>query len=194
MYGPVIQGKLVRLRAPKPDDAAVMIAWFEDMEVTRLLLLQHPPSIAMENEWLERAARNPDEVLWTVEHQGAAVGTTHIHLIDWKNGFGTTGTIIGDKALWGKGLGREVMQLRARYAFTQLPLRKLKSGFIDGNDSSARAQAAAGYREVGRYRADMFVDGRWRDHVMTEVLREDWEKAQGSTGQDERRRDGKARH
>jgi RimJ/RimL family protein N-acetyltransferase len=30
---------------------------------------------------------------------------------------------------------------------------------------------------VGRHRADMFVDGRWRDHVITEVLREDWLKA-----------------
>jgi hypothetical protein len=26
----------------------------------------------------------------------------------------------------------------------------------------------------------MFVDGEWRDHVMTEVLREEWEKAQFS--------------
>jgi RimJ/RimL family protein N-acetyltransferase len=61
--------------------------------------------------------------------------------------------------------------------FTQLPLRKLKSAYLEGNEASARAQAAAGYREAGRYRADMFVDGRRRDHVMTEVLREDWEKA-----------------
>jgi RimJ/RimL family protein N-acetyltransferase len=180
VYGPVIQGKLVRLRPPKPEDAAVMIAWFEDTEVTRLLLLRNPPSLEMENEWLDRAARNPDEVLWVVEHKGATVGTTHIHLIDWKNGFGTTGTIIGDKLLWAKGLGRETMQLRTRYAFTQLPLRKLKAGYIDGNDASARAQAAAGYREIGRHHADMFVDGKWRDHVMTEVMREDWEKAEAA--------------
>jgi RimJ/RimL family protein N-acetyltransferase len=29
---------------------------------------------------------------------------------------------------------------------------------------------------VGRFRADRFVDGRWVDEVMTEVLREDWLK------------------
>jgi ribosomal-protein-alanine N-acetyltransferase len=177
MNGPVIQGKLVSLRPPRPDDAAVMITWFEDMEVTRFLLLRHPPSIEMEKEWLDRMARSPDDVVWVIESQGRAVGTTAIHLIDWKNGSATTGTVIGDKSVWGKGLGRELMRLRARYAFTQLPLRKLKSAYVDGNDASAKAQAAAGYREVGRYRADTFVDGRWRDHVVTEVLREDWEKA-----------------
>jgi len=180
MYGPVIQGKLVRLRPPRPDDAAVMITWFEDMEVTRYLLLRHPPGIDAEKEWLDRMARDPDQVVWVVEHRGKTVGTTAIHAIDWKNGSGTTGTIIGDKAVWGKGLGRELMQLRAGYAFMQLPLRKLKSAYIDGNEASARAQAAAGYREAGRFEKDMFVDGEWRDHVMTEVLREEWEKAQGS--------------
>jgi RimJ/RimL family protein N-acetyltransferase len=72
------------------------------------------------------------------------------------------------------------MQLRTRYAFTQLPLRKLKAGYFDGNEASAKAQAASGYREIGRHHADLFVDGKWRDHVMTEVMREDWEKAQGA--------------
>ena len=173
MYGPVIEGKLVRLRPPKADDAAVMITWFEDMEVTRFLLRRHPPSIDEEKEWLEKMARDPDHVLWVVEHKGRAVGVTGIHQINWRDGFGTTGTIIGDKSVWGKGLGRELMRVRARYAFSQLPLRKLKSAYLEGNDASARAQAAAGYREVGRHRMDMFVDGKWRDHILTEVLRED---------------------
>jgi RimJ/RimL family protein N-acetyltransferase len=176
MYGPVIEGKLVRLRPPRPDDAAVMITWFEDMEITRFLLRRNPPSIDEEKEWLEKMARDPDQVIWVVEHKGKPVGNTAIHAIDWRNGSGTTGTVIGDKTVWGKGLGRELMQLRTRYAFTELPLRKLKSAYLEGNEASARAQASAGYREVGRHRKDMFFGGKWLDHVMTEVLREDWEK------------------
>ena len=177
MYGPVIEGKLVRLRPPRPEDAAVMITWFEDMEVTRFLLLRNPPGIEAEKEWIDKTSRDPNEIVWVIEHEDGAVGTTAIHDIDWKNGFGTTGTVIGHKVAWGKGLGREVMQLRTRYAFTQLTLRKLKAAYLDGNQASARAQAASGYREVGRHHADMFIDGKWRDHVLTEVMREDWIKA-----------------
>ena len=70
------------------------------------------------------------------------------------------------------------MQLRTTYAFTQLPLRKLKAAYLEGNEASARAQAAAGYREVGRWRGDRFVDGGWIDLILTEVLRDDWAKAQ----------------
>jgi RimJ/RimL family protein N-acetyltransferase len=174
MYGPVLQGKLVRLRPPRPEDAAVMMGWFEDLEATRFLALRNPPSIEMEKEWIENQAKDPNSVTWVIELEGNAIGTTGIREIDWKNGFGTTGTLIGDRSQWRKGIGGEVMALRARYAFTQLPLRKLKSSYFDGNEASGRAQAAAGYREVGRHRADRFLDGRWVDEIITEVLREDW--------------------
>jgi len=174
MYGPLLQGKLATLRPPRPDDADTMIKWFEDLEVTRFLELRHPLSLVVERDWLDRMARDPDEILWVVEHEGRAVGSTGIHHIDWKHGIGTTGTAIGDKTAWGKGLGGEVMRLRAEYAFTQLPLRKLKSAYIDGNEASGRAQAACGYVQVGRHKAERFVDGQWRDEILTELMRDDW--------------------
>jgi ribosomal-protein-alanine N-acetyltransferase len=179
MYGPLIQGTLVKLRPPRPEDAEVMIHWFEDVEVTRFLELRHPPSIELEKEWLDKVARDANEVIWVIEHDGQAVGTTGIHRIDWKHGIGTTGTLIGDKSVWGKGLGRELMRLRAEFAFMQLPLRKLKSAYLDGNEASGRAQAACGYQRVGRERAERFVDGRWVDMILTELIREDWETARG---------------
>jgi RimJ/RimL family protein N-acetyltransferase len=176
MYGPILRGKLVTLRPPKPEEPEQIITWFEELDVTRFLKLRFPPSLEFEKEFLDRMARDPDAVWWAVEHEGRLVGGTSIVRIDWKHGHGTTGTVIGDKKAWGKGLGRELMQLRAEYAFTQLPLRALRSGYIDGNEASARAQKSAGYREVGRWHQDAFVDGEWRDHVLTEMLREDWEK------------------
>ncbi len=177
MYGPVIRGKLVTLRPPRAEDADAMPAWFEDLEVTRFLLLRHAPSLEMEKEFLDKIARDPNVVWWVVEHDGRAVGGTGIHDIDWKNGSGTTGTVIADKAVWGKGLGRELMRLRAEYAFMQLPLRKLKSAYLDGNVASARAQKSAGYKEVGRLREERFIDGEWRDEILTELMRDDWERS-----------------
>lgn len=180
MYGPVLQGKLVRLRPPTAEDAAAMSTWFDELEVTRFLELRHPPSVEMEKEFIDRMARDANVVFWAVEVDGRLVGGTGIVDIDWKHGYGTTGTVIADRAVWGKGVGRELMQLRAEYAFTQLPLRKLKSAYIEGNVASSRAQRAAGYREVGRWRKDRFIDGEWRDHVLTEVLREEWEASRAA--------------
>src|SRR5258708_26369667 len=146
MDGRVIQGKLARLRPPNADGALAIGSWFDDLEATRFLGRRNPPSVETEKEWLEIIAKDPDSVVWVVEVDGRAVGRTGIRESDWKNGFGCTGTMIGDRSLWGRGIGREVMQLRARYAFVQLPLRKLKSSYFDGNMARGRAQAAAGYR------------------------------------------------
>lgn len=175
MYGPVIEGKRLRLRPPRAEDAPVMITWFEDMEVTQYLFVRTPPSLEQEKDWLDARAKDPDSIFWVIEVDGKAAGSTGIQMIDWKNGFGLTGTVIGDKKVWGKGVGGELMKLRADFVFRQTPLRKLKSGYLEGNEASARAQAACGYVQVGRWRKDRFVDGEWRDLILTELMREEWE-------------------
>src|SRR5207249_7716219 len=70
MYGPVIQGKLVRLRPPRAEDAEVMITWFDDLEVTRFIMRRHPPSIEEEKTWLENLAKDPNVIQRVVEFQG----------------------------------------------------------------------------------------------------------------------------
>jgi RimJ/RimL family protein N-acetyltransferase len=159
-----------------------MITWFEDQEVTARMKRRFPLSLEEEQEWLKRTAADPDSILWVIEYEGRAIGTTGIHFIDWANGRGKTGTIIGDKSAWGKGIAREAMQLRARFAFQELPLRKLTSSYLESNEASRRAQASAGYREVGRYRRQFFREGRWLDEVLTELMREDWEMRAGAAG------------
>ena len=174
MFGPVILGKLITLRPPRAEEAPAMVSWFEDPEITRFLLLQFPPSLAAEQDWIATMAKAPDHVIWGIERGKKLIGTTGLHQINWPNQRAGTGTVIGDKSAWHKGIATEVMALRTRYAFTQLPLRKLHSSVIDGNEASWRAQHKVGYREVGRYREHEFRDGRWRDEILTEVLKSDW--------------------
>jgi ribosomal-protein-alanine N-acetyltransferase len=176
MYGPIIQGSQFRLRPPRQEDAAVMTEWFADQEVTAWLAARMSMSVEAERAWLHQVEESRDTILWVIEHESRPVGTTSIGAIDWANQHGTTGTLIGDKTAWGRGIGGELMRLRADYAFLQHPLGKLKSGYLEGNEASRRAQLASGYREVGRLRREYFRDGRWLDHVLTEMLREDWER------------------
>lgn len=177
MYGPIIQGSQFRLRPPRLEDAPTMVEWFADQEVTALLNMRMAMSVEAEEAWLRRAQDASDLISWVIEHEGRCVGTTGIMAIDWANQHGTTGTLIGDKTVWGRGIARELMRLRADYAFTQQPFGKLKSGYLEGNEASRRAQLGAGYREVGRLHREHFRDGRWLDHILTELLREDWEQA-----------------
>ena len=98
MFGPVIRGTLVMLRPPLIEEAALMNGWFEDMEVTRFLLVRFPPGLAAEKEWIETMAKAPDHVLWGIEREGHLIGVTGLHQIDWANQRAGTGTLIGDKS------------------------------------------------------------------------------------------------
>jgi RimJ/RimL family protein N-acetyltransferase len=157
------------------EDAEVMVRWFEDMEVTARLSMRFPPSMDQELDWLRQIATAPNRIIWVIEQDGRAIGTTALMEIDWQHQRAMTGTLIGDKAAWGKGIARELMRIRADYAFTELPLRKLVSSYLEGNEASRRAQAAAGYREIGRRHQEHFRDGRWIDEILTELHREDWQ-------------------
>lgn len=176
MFGPTLRGKLGMLRRPRVEEARLMAAWFESVEVTQFLTLTRPPSIKQEEEWLESRARDASCIVWAIEFDRQLVGVSSIEAIDWINQHGTTGTVIGPKSAWRKGLATEMMQLRTEYAFTQTTLRKLKSGYLGDNYGSAKAQEKAGYKIVGVQRQEYFRNGHWIDHVVTEILREDWAK------------------
>ena len=178
MYGPTLIGQLVILRAPKLEEAAAIISWFQDLEVTRTILRRFPMSVEDERDWLASMSKAPNDVTWAIEASGRLVGVTGIHQIDWISRHGTTGIIIGDKSAWGKGFATETMALRTAYAFRELNLHKLNSAFLEGNEASWKAMQKAGYRQVGRRREQSWRDGRWVDEILTEVLRADWEKAE----------------
>lgn len=175
MYGPVLRGTKVTMRPPEEADAARFLEWFADTEVTRYLGRRMVPALFQEEEFLKRIGESKNDVFWMLEAEGRAVGASGIHQIDWVNAHGSTGTMIGDRSMWRKGIGSESMALRTAYAFDQLNLHKLTSGAFMENEPSKRGLQKAGYRETGVEREHFFREGRWHDHWQCELLRSDWE-------------------
>ena len=178
MYGPVLVGTKVTLRPPVDSDAELFVAWFGDLDVTRYLLRRFAVGQLQEEGFLKKLGESTTDVFWMLEADGVAIGATGIHQIDWLHAHGTTGIMIGVKSEWGKGRASEAMQLRTDYAFRQLNLHKLTSGAFAENEPSKRALLKAGYREVGIEREHFFREGRWHDHWLCEVHRDEWERTQ----------------
>jgi len=177
MLGPVLRGSLVTLRPPDESDPARFVEWFADMEATRYLAHRFGMALSQEEGWFTKIGESKDDVIWIIEAEGRAIGTSGIHRIDWLNANAITGTFIGDRSAWRKGYGGEAMALRTEYAFRWLNLHKLTSGALAENEPSRRALLKAGYREVGMQREHSFREGRWHDHWLCELLRSDWERA-----------------
>jgi RimJ/RimL family protein N-acetyltransferase len=183
MLGPILEGERVRLEPPRPEYLAAYQRWFADMEVTRYLLYRFPFTVKAEEEWLEQVGKDPSQVMWAIvlKHNGRLIGNAALERIDWRNRRGESGTVIGEKDEWGKGYAGEAMRLRTRYAFRELGLETVTTRVVVANDASRRGLERAGYRPAGVLRHHYFVDGRWHDAWIGEILRDEWEATQERT-------------
>ena len=178
MFGPTLRGERCTLRPPRKEEAATYIEWFKDPDVIRYTLQVGPMSIWQEEDFIKRMAEEQNAISWVIEVDGRPIGWTGVGGINWRNGNGESGIVIGDKSFWRRGVASEAMQLRTAFCFRELNLHKLRTRAYMENVASRRALAKAGYRESGIQREEAFRDGRWHDIWCGEVLREDWEKAQ----------------
>ncbi len=103
------------------------------------------------------------------------VGHMGIHDINLRNGFATTGSVIGDPRGRTGGCGTEAKLLLMYHAFKVLGLRKLISGAKYWNGASMGHLIKCGYKVVGRYHRHHLHEGKHIDECLLEVFREDWE-------------------
>jgi RimJ/RimL family protein N-acetyltransferase len=178
MFGPVLKGEHVTLRPADDSDPPRFVPWFADMEVTRYLGRRGAAALYQEVDFFKKVGESKTDVLWIIEADGEAVGATGIHEIDWPNAHAVTGTVIGRKDRWGKGIATEAMRLRTRYAFHELNLTKLMTEVFVDNAASRKALERNGYKSVGIHRHHFFSGGKWHDVWLGEVLREEWEGTQ----------------
>jgi RimJ/RimL family protein N-acetyltransferase len=145
------------------------VNWMNDPEATQWLAVGDLPMTRLaEREWFERNMKSEaEDVSFAIETlESRHIGFSQIFRIDWRNGVGSTGTLIGDPEDRGKGYGSDAARVRARYAFDVLNLRLLISGAFDGNAPSLKMLRNAGYRECGRIPRRHWKRGAYRDEIL----------------------------
>ena len=176
MFGPVMAGERVRLEPPRGEYAPAYLRWFADREVTRYLMVRYPTSPKKQDEWLEQMAASSDDVLWAMVRasDGGLIGNLGLHQIVWRHQRAELGYVIGERDQWGKGFATEAVALATSYAFLELALQKVWASVIAPNEASRRALERNGYRQCAVFRRDRYVEGRWHDLWVGEILRDEW--------------------
>ena len=176
MFGPVMAGERVRLEPPRSEYAATYLRWFADREVTRYLMVRNPTTLKKQEEWLEQMAASPNDVVWAVVRAGDStlIGNLGLHGIRWRHQNVEIGYVIGERDQWGKGCATEAIALATSYAFLELGLQKVWATVTAANEASRRALERNGYKPCALFRRDRYVEGRWHDLWVGEILRDEW--------------------
>ena len=114
-----------------------------------------------------------DSVSFAIEVEGLYIGHCSLHDFDETSRNCELSVEIGDRLYWGKGYGREVVNLLVDYAFTHRQMNRVWLKTHSENERAIRCYAACGFVEEGRLRQQIWINGRYVDRVYMGLLKED---------------------
>lgn len=175
---PMLRAERVYLRAAERSDIPLFVRWLNDAETASYVSMRAPMSVAMEEQWFNRMldSQAKDAYLFVIcrLEDDTAIGTTSLFNIDRVNGNAGIGISIGEKELWGKGLGTDAMNALLDFGFGNLRLERLWLEVYDHNDRARRSYEKCGFVLEGRQRHAVYKGGRFIDVDLMAVLRGEW--------------------
>jgi RimJ/RimL family protein N-acetyltransferase len=127
-------------------------------------------------DWLDFHRRCTDEVLWAIAERTSnrCVGHVGLYKIDHRIRSAEFAILIGDRSLWGQGLGRTCTTKVVDYGFRDLNLNRIQLTVLASNERATRLYRSFGFREEGRMRQAQFKEGKYVDLLIMALLREDY--------------------
>jgi len=167
------EGRLIRLRAMEEDDLPRINAGIWDPEVSQYLSVAWPEPLAGTREWWERSRTSDRDAGFVIETlSGEFLGGCGLHQVSARNRSAVLGIWLA-KPHWEKGYGSDAVRTLCRFAFREMNLQRIELGVLETNPRGRRAYEKVGFKEEGRLRRFMFVDGRHVDMILMGLLAED---------------------
>lgn len=165
---PVLQGPRVRLQAMQPEDITrVHVGWLNDAEVVRYSnqrFVHHSlPSCARYQAGFAGSSNLYASVRLVGCDQRVGTLTAYRSL---RHGTADIGILIGERSVWGQGLGLEAFKLLADWLASQPGLRKLSCGTLACNHAMLKIAQHAGFAREAVRVAQEVVDGQPTDIVL----------------------------
>jgi RimJ/RimL family protein N-acetyltransferase len=168
------------LRAHSLEHVDAFVRWSVDPEVHDLSDDNpRPPSPEQAAAALERWITAPQDAVrrfvLCLRDGGAPIGFADIALIELEHARAMLGLVVGEKALWGRGYGREALAGLLHVSFAGLGLRRVGASIYATNARSMRLFEGAGFVREGVLREHVWKHGAALDEVQLGLLRREWE-------------------
>ena len=174
--GGTIRGKTTTLRMPVEADLEAYARWSADMRVRRLHKVWHEP--AMPATWKERlkdAAKEKQDLIWSIDAGGTLIGMALVHLTQIGSDFYINQLVV-DPEHWRKGYGFDAALALHRFFFDYLDQRRGALDVHADNAAMLRILDRLGYQEFARGHQAHYRDGAYVDEVKLFVDKEAWQQ------------------
>lgn len=169
-------GDLV-LRRPETSDLEALYQQKNDPEIAALLggftTGYSRQDLA---DWIDYHRSQKNEVIWAIVRQDddSCVGHVGLYEIDFRIRAAEFAIMIGDRSMWGKGIGSACTQFAVEYGFAELNLNRIHLTVLSSNERAIRLYQRLGFREEGKLRQAQYKNGKYLDIFIMALLREDF--------------------
>ena len=173
-----IHGEKIYLRFVREVDAyGNWWRWFNDPDVT-VHMNKGVKENTVEDQlvFFEKVSHSEKDVVLAIcdLESGVHIGTTGLHDIDWGKGTAQFGIVIGEKTLWGKGIGTEAWRMIVEYGFSALKLKKIHTKIFAGNLPSLRIAEECGFEKKAVLKNDIKKNDVFHDRIYLVLTRQRW--------------------
>jgi RimJ/RimL family protein N-acetyltransferase len=169
----------VAVRSPEQRDVDALMVIKNDREIAAMLG-GHNDGYTPEalRRWVEFHRNAEDESFWVITDPASdrCLGHVALYKIDRRVGHAEFAILLGDRAWWGKGVGRACTEWMVDYAFTTLNLRRVYLEVLATNERAASLYRKLGFKEEGRLRQHQLKNGVYIDVLIMGVLRGEWRR------------------
>jgi RimJ/RimL family protein N-acetyltransferase len=173
----LMEGRTVGLALMCPEDVPAIARWNQDLEFTASIGTPgEAHSVEMRQEFYQKHARpRADNVEFAVvllsNGQLAGFGG----LSDISRALAATLFVgIGERGLWGKGLGTEATRLICEYGFFFRNLYSIRVEVNGYNQRAIRLYERLGFKAAGCLRGVVMLNGKRYDQIIMDLVREEF--------------------
>jgi RimJ/RimL family protein N-acetyltransferase len=170
----VIQGRRVALRPVEEEDAPLILAWQNHPDVWWYMDYERPFSLEDVREDIDRSRQEGHPFLITVG--GRPIGRVGLNGFRHRNRICSIYLFIGEESYWGRGYAQDALMTLLSYAFDRLDLHQVELWTLAVNDRVIGVYERCGFVREADLRERSYKDGRWFDHAVMSVNRDEFTK------------------
>jgi RimJ/RimL family protein N-acetyltransferase len=166
------------LRRPEPADLEALYEQKNDPEIAAMLG-GFTLGYAMTDlrDWLEFHRKRDDEIIWAVIERESkrCVGHVGLYQIDYRIRMAEFAIMLGDRTVWGRGLGRDCTRFALGFGFNELNLNRIHLSVLATNERAIRLYRSLGFQDDGLLRQAQYKQGHYIDVRLMSLLRAEFE-------------------
>ena len=174
-YFKKLVGERIYLSPRNPEDAETFTCWLNDFNTTDYLGRSHMLyTLNAEKEYLENSGKNSFGFGIVTLDDDKLIGTVSLEEINNINRTATLGIFIGDDNYRNDGYGTEAIKLILDFGFNYLNLNNIKLDLLSFNERAEKCYKKCGFKEYGRRRKCVFLNGKYYDKIAMDILAEEF--------------------